>query len=347
MFPQDPDQERWPTSQQGTGPWPPHGLDTPPMHVGQEPFGRGPFGMPVPGVPTADGWLPAGVPVAPAEQPSWGTPPGWTGPPATTRELRRRGPNRRRSVLTGAGALLVALLLTGGGVLVGTNLAPDTRAAADRAAQVTGSPVPVAVGPGAEEPVAEVAAALAPAVVQIESSGGLGSGVVYDAGGLVLTAAHVVDGVTAVRVRLADGRVLEGAVLGVDTTTDIGVVRVSPDGELPVAVLALDTEPQVGQLAVAIGSPFGLEQTVTAGVVSAVDRSLPDRDGRSVRNVVQTDAPINPGNSGGALADRGGRVIGINSAIRTTGGGNVGVGFAVPIRVAAQVADQIVESRGL
>jgi putative serine protease PepD len=104
--------------------------------------------------------------------------------------------------------------------------------------------------------------------------------------------------------------------------------------------------PQVGQLAVAIGSPFGLEQTVTSGIVSAVNRTLVNPDGQTVSNVLQTDAPINPGNSGGALADREGRVIGINSAIRaSSGGGNVGVGFAVPIDTAARVAEAIVRGQ--
>jgi putative serine protease PepD len=191
-----------------------------------------------------------------------------------------------------------------------------------------------------DEPVAAVADAVAPAVVQLETNSGLGSGVIYDPDGLVLTAAHVVEGQESVTVRLADGGTLEGTVVGTDTDSDIGVVSIddAPDG-LPVAVLA-DTAPDVGDVAVAVGSPYALDQTVTAGIVSALDRPAP-AGGPSV-GTIQTDAPINPGNSGGPLANRDGEVIGINSYIQSETGGNVGLGFAVPIDIAAQVADALV-----
>jgi S1-C subfamily serine protease len=151
--------------------------------------------------------------------------------------------------------------------------------------------------------------------------------------------------VDQVTVRMADGTRLIGKVVGADQASDIAVVKVSTSRKLPTATLAVGVAPQVGQLAVAIGSPFGLEQTVTSGIVSAVNRTLVNPDGQTVSNVLQTDAPINPGNSGGALADREGRVIGINSAIRSSGGGNVGVGFAVPIDTAARVAEAIVRGQ--
>jgi len=129
-------------------------------------------------------------------------------------------------------------------------------------------------------------------------------------------------------------------VLGTDQANDVGVVKVDRSN-LPAAPLALDVPLQVGQLAVAIGSPFRLEGSVTAGIVSATSRVLEDG-----REVVQTDAPINPGNSGGVLADREGRVIGINSAIRSDGSnGNIGIGFAVPIDIAAKSAKAIVEGK--
>ncbi|QYG92630.1 PDZ domain-containing protein [Iamia sp. SCSIO 61187] len=191
------------------------------------------------------------------------------------------------------------------------------------------------------EPVASVAEALSPAVVQLETGTGLGSGFVYDAdAGLIMTAAHVVDGSRSVTVRLADGRSVEGEVVGTDDGSDIAVVRVDTDG-LTAATLALDDPVAVGQLAVAIGSPFGLDQTVTSGVVSAVGRSV-ETPGGAVP-MIQTDAPINPGNSGGALADRNGRVIGVNDSIASESGGNVGVGFAIPIETAKAVADRLVE----
>ncbi len=193
--------------------------------------------------------------------------------------------------------------------------------------------------PVTDEPVADVAAALLPTIVQIELPfGGLGSGVVYDPDGRILTAAHVVEGVDEVRVRLSDGDRVPGVVLGADSRNDIAVIEVDRTG-LPAAPLALDTEPRVGQMAVALGSPWGLDSTVTAGVISAVDRPIQTQNG--FRAMLQTDAPINPGNSGGALADRHGRVIGINVSIFSTSGANDGVGFAVPIDRAYRVAEAL------
>jgi putative serine protease PepD len=239
---------------------------------------------------------------------------------------------------------LAGLLLVAAGVIVGQVLDRDQPTPASAR---TGVP-PASAGPGpvqgaTDEPVAAVAEALTPSVVQLEARrSGLGSGVVYDADGYILTAAHVVQDVSEVTVRLADGTRLPGKVLGADAASDVGVIKVDRTN-MPFATLATGVRLRVGQLAVAIGSPFGLEETVTSGVVSAVNRTLPNDPPETSRTVIQTDAAINPGNSGGALADRQGRVIGINSAIRTSvGGGNVGVGFAVPVDIAARVAGQIV-----
>ncbi len=185
------------------------------------------------------------------------------------------------------------------------------------------------------EPVADIAEAMGPSVVQIDTISGLGSGVIYDADGLILTAAHVVDGVSEVIVRLSDGRSMTGRVLGTHAPTDIAVVKIEAE-DLTVAILAVDDEIRVGSLAVAMGSPFGLDQSVTAGIVSAVDRAV------SGVSMVQTDAAINPGNSGGPLVDARGHVIGINDQIFTNSGGNEGVGFAISIDLAKLVADQIV-----
>lgn len=194
----------------------------------------------------------------------------------------------------------------------------------------------------ASEPAAAVARALLPSVVQIETGVGLGSGVVYDADGLILTAAHVVDGASGeVTVRLADGTRVSGEVVGTDPSTDVAVVRAA-GSRLRAASLAVGRPLRVGQTAIAIGSPFGLEGSVTAGIVSAIDRAVTVDDGSSV-SMIQTDAPINPGNSGGALADGRGRVIGINDAIRSDSGVNSGVGFAIPIDTAAAVADALVK----
>lgn len=199
----------------------------------------------------------------------------------------------------------------------------------------TSTQPPVTDPAAAIEPVAAVAAAVGPSVVQITTDTGLGSGVIYDESGLILTAAHVIEGSTSVSVRLADGRFVDGTVLGSHQDTDIAVISVEANG-LQAATLWDGDELQVGQLAVALGSPFGFDQTVTSGIVSATNRI--------VRNatMVQTDAAINPGNSGGPLVNGDGHVIGINDIIFSNGGGNEGVGFAVDIRLARLVADQIV-----
>ena len=192
------------------------------------------------------------------------------------------------------------------------------------------------IDPGLE-PVAAVAATVSPSVVQIETSGGLGSGVVY-ASGLVMTNAHVVGTAKQVTVRDANGKSVKGEVLGADTGTDIAVVRAT-GLNAPVATLA-DSLPKVGQITVAIGSPYGLSQTVTSGIVSAVNRPV-DNDKGVVVSMIQTDASINPGNSGGALANIKGQIIGINTAIFSQTGENTGIGFAIPITTAKRTADKI------
>lgn len=195
-----------------------------------------------------------------------------------------------------------------------------------------------------QEPVSAVATTLLPSVVQLETGDGIGSGVIYTKRGHILTAAHVVKGAKKVTIRLTNGRRVPGRVVGVDDRTDVGVVRATR-GRFQPAELGVGDPVQVGQLAVAIGSPFGLEGSVTSGVVSATDRAVPLKGGPSVGSMIQTDAPINPGNSGGALADRDATVIGINDAIRTTSGVNSGVGFAIPIDIAASVAKALVAGK--
>jgi S1-C subfamily serine protease len=190
-----------------------------------------------------------------------------------------------------------------------------------------------------EEPVADAAAVILPSVVQIQAGQGVGSGVIYDSNGLILTAAHVVEGADTVTVRFADGEQVEGTVLGGTSGADVAVVQVDRT-DLPAAELALDDAPQVGQMAIAVGSPWGLQGTVTSGIISAVDQAIPQ--GASARAVLQTDAAINPGNSGGPLVDRQGRVIGINVSIFSLSGANDGVGFAVPIDIAHDIAERVV-----
>jgi putative serine protease PepD len=189
----------------------------------------------------------------------------------------------------------------------------------------------------AGEPFARAAEAIRPSVVQLNLESSLGTGVIINENGTILTAAHVVGTETAVRVTFSDGSSVDGEVVGIHTTTDVAVVKVDPAGRsLVAAPLANGDDVRVGQIAVAVGSPFGFDQTVTAGIISAVDRIV---NGVSM---VQTDAPINPGNSGGPLINLDGEVVGINDLIFTESGSSAGVGFAISIDLAVIVADQII-----
>jgi serine protease Do len=200
--------------------------------------------------------------------------------------------------------------------------------------------------------VRDVTERLGPAVVSIGASSGRGggSGVILGSDGetaSAVTNSHVVRGLrdarprgrggrtpsgdVRLRVTLADGSQADVEVLGDDPPSDLGVIRFRPEGEFAVATLGESQNLVVGQLVVAIGSPLGFQRTVTAGVVSALGRSLPTQSGRVIENVIQTDAAINPGNSGGPLADASSRVVGINTAII---GGAQGIGFAVPVSAA-------------
>jgi serine protease Do len=168
---------------------------------------------------------------------------------------------------------------------------------------------------------------------------GMGSGFIVEPGGVILTNAHVVEGADEVRVRLSDRREFKGKVLGVDHQSDIAVVKIDATG-LPVVKFGDPAQVRVGQWVLAIGSPFGFENTATVGIVSATSRSLPD--GTYVP-FIQTDAAVNPGNSGGPLFNMKGEVIGINSQIYSRTGGYQGIAFAIPINVAAQVKEQLVK----
>ena len=168
-----------------------------------------------------------------------------------------------------------------------------------------------------------------------------GSGVIIDAKkGIVVTNHHVVDGADEIRVGLQDGRTLKAELVGSDPEVDVAVLKI-PAEKLTALKLADSTQSQVGDFVVAIGNPFGLGQTVTTGVVSALGRSGLGIEG--YEDFIQTDASINPGNSGGALINLRGELIGINTAIIAPGGGNVGIGFAIPARMASNSVEQIVE----
>ncbi len=167
-----------------------------------------------------------------------------------------------------------------------------------------------------------------------------GSGFVIDKQGDILTNAHVISGAAKVSVQFADDKIVDAKVVGKDTSSDLALLQVDPDGvDLQPLVLGSAKDVHVGDPTIAIGNPFGLDRTLTTGVVSALQRRINAPNGFSIDHVIQTDAAINPGNSGGPLIDAAGRVIGVNSQIATggQGNGNVGIGFAVPVDTAKRI----------
>ena len=259
-------------------------------------------------------------------------------------ERRPSSPLRRAAAVGGVAGGVVALVLAGVGLLTGVVDGHETRGVEENpTAPVSSS------GRGLDPN--QIYAREAPGVAFIRSYGvssdtpfgqtqsvAEGSGLVVDRDGDILTNAHVVDGASRVTVRLDGERsTLRARVLGKDDSNDLAVLHVDP-GEAKLDPLSLgdSSDVQVGAPVVAIGNPFGLDRTITSGIVSALQRKISGPDGFTIDNVIQTDAAINPGNSGGPLIDANGRVIGINSQIATGSGAdaNTGIGFAIPINTA-------------
>ncbi|SER33057.1 serine protease, S1-C subfamily, contains C-terminal PDZ domain [Nitrosomonas sp. Nm51] len=175
---------------------------------------------------------------------------------------------------------------------------------------------------------------------------GTGSGFIWDDHGHIITNYHVIKGASEAMIRLVDGRDYKAVLVGASPAHDIAVLRIGIGFQRPSPVpLGTSNDLKVGQKVFAIGNPFGLDWTLTTGIVSALDRSLPGENGRIIGNLIQTDAAINPGNSGGPLLDSAGRLIGINTAIYSPSGASAGIGFAVPVDTANRVVPQLI-SRG-
>lgn len=183
-------------------------------------------------------------------------------------------------------------------------------------------------------------------MVSIQIDTGLGSGVIFDPSSLILTNNHVVSGATRLTFDLVNGRHFKGAVLGSDPGFDLAVAKIDGGDNLPLAAFGNSGALQAGQFVIAIGNPYGLNHTVTTGVISAVDRPVLKGPGSYNQPMLQTDAAINPGNSGGPLVDLNGQIIGINTLIQTTSQGTpaVGVGFAVPVDTAKRIVPRLVAS---
>jgi S1-C subfamily serine protease len=188
---------------------------------------------------------------------------------------------------------------------------------------------------------------VSPSVVQIQTADGLGSGIVLDRNGNIVTNFHVVDSEsTSYRVLTSSGKRLDATLVGVFPQNDLAVIRVASGSSLKPATFAQSSKLQVGDIAIAIGNPLGLSSSVTQGIVSALGRQAPEGNGYTLQNAIQTSAPINPGNSGGALVDIQGRVIGIptlGASSSQFGGVAAGIGFAIPSDTVRDIAGQLVQ----
>jgi putative serine protease PepD len=242
---------------------------------------------------------------------------------------------RRRSA-----ALLVALALLGGAVGGGV-----AGAAATNRWYANPAPLAEAIAPAASAPLlpstsvaGEVYRQVGGSVVEVAvrgtQGGGMGSGVIIDRSGMIVTNNHVVGGARSITVRFANGATAQATLLRTDPANDLALLQAPLPSDVVVAKLGDSARVQVGDPVVAIGNPFGLEQTVTQGIISAVQR---DWRRNGPQNLIQTDAPINPGNSGGPLFNAAGEVVGINTLIASPVRGSVGIGFAVPVNTARQL----------
>jgi putative serine protease PepD len=287
-------------------------------------------------------------------------PPGWTPVPG---DGSGRPPGRGRKIfLAGAAALLIALASGGIGAATAVAMTPDNNGTA--AVQTGNSSVTRVVD---RSSLAQIAAAVQDNVVSITTGSGEGSGVVLTADGYIVTNNHVVSTAqgSTVTVIFADGTKTSASIVGTDERTDLAVIKAENVSDLKAATFGDSSQIQVGDTVLALGSPLGLQGSVTAGIISAKDRSIQSSSEQeqqqtpwgsqqqqqsaptTMTGLLQTDAPINPGNSGGALVNTNGEVIGINSAIATSGSntGNIGLGFAIPSNKAKQVAESLMQGK--
>jgi putative serine protease PepD len=253
---------------------------------------------------------------------------------------------------------LLALLLAGGGGLVGGLVVHSVDTHGGTVAASNSTPTSVKVMDRSS--LADIAAAVKPSVVAIRTQTGEGSGVIFSKDGYIVTNNHVVADAqgNTVQVNFSDGKTATAQIVGTDPKTDLAVVKVGNVSGLTAATFGDSSALRVGDTVLAIGSPLGLEGSVTSGIVSALDRTIQEGGQNSPQNqqsqqttdiagAIQTDAAINPGNSGGALVDLNGAVVGINTAIATSGqsNGNIGVGFAIPGNLVKNVAQSLISGK--
>jgi putative serine protease PepD len=241
-----------------------------------------------------------------------------------------------------AAGVIAALALAGCSSVSSATAAPSSPTPALTTSTATGAPP----GTVLQQVFVNVVNKVRPSVVEISTSGGLGSGVVFDAQGDIVTNAHVVGTATQFQVTYFTGQTVTGSLVGTYPADDLAVIKATPSNGVTPATFADSTKLQVGDIALAIGNPLGLASSVTEGIVSFIGRTVPEGNGVVLPDVVQTSADINPGNSGGALVDIDGQVIGIPtlgaSDPQLGGGAAPGIGFAIPSNVAKLIAGQLV-----
>ncbi|MDN3238840.1 S1C family serine protease [Glycomyces tritici] len=287
---------------------------------------------------------PAGAPhmSAPAWQPGAPVPPMYRHPGAPVGPPPR--PRGRGKIV--AGALALALIAGGAGGIAGWFIGSGDGA--------TTTVQSVSMDAGQGMTYTEIVNKVRPSVVTIVTDAAEGSGVVYSKDGYIVTNNHVVDGAQSVEVRFSDGTTREATIVATDATQDLAVIQVNGGDDLTPVTFADSSAVQVGDIAVAIGSPLGLEGTVTTGIVSALDRSMTvsgeqgggmgQQSSSTLSGLIQTDAAINSGNSGGALVNGDGELIGINTAIATTDSGSIGLGFSIPSNTVKDTVEQLIQN---
>ena len=250
--------------------------------------------------------------------------------------VQRQPSNLLPSVVSISSVPPVAMAANGG---IATSYSGAARRASPSVVSITASKAP-ARDPRADDPVFQYFFGDRARQMRQEPQIGLGSGVIVSPEGYLLTNNHVVAGADDIEVKLADGREAKATVIGTDPDTDVAVLKINLD-RLPAITFGATDDLQVGDVVLAIGNPFGVGQTVTSGIVSALGR---DQLGiNTFENFIQTDAAINPGNSGGALVDANGNLLGINTAIYSRSGGSMGIGFAIPATTARQVMESLIK----
>ncbi|MEU5154968.1 trypsin-like peptidase domain-containing protein [Glycomyces sp. NPDC021274] len=287
---------------------------------------------------------PAGAPhmSAPAWQPGGPVPPMYQHPGAPVGPPPR--PRGRGRLV--AGALVLALIAGGAGGIAGWVIGSGDGA--------TTTVQSVSMDAGQGMTYTEIVNKVSPSVVTIVTDAAEGSGVVYSKDGYIVTNNHVVDGAQSVEVRFSDGTTADATIVATDATQDLAVIQVDGVDDLTPVAFADSSAVQVGDVAVAIGSPLGLEGTVTTGIVSALDRSMTvageqgggmgQQSSSTLSGLIQTDAAINSGNSGGALVNGDGELIGINTAIATTDSGSIGLGFSIPSNTVKDTVEQLIQN---